>query len=62
MPAVAPIGELREAQKALRGATNDTEKIEALRVWGPRIGWRNAAHMLFLGKTPEQLKAGRGAP
>jgi len=55
MPAIAPIEDLRHAQKDLLGAKDLDELKEMFRKWW-RIGWKNVCKLWLEERTPEQLK------
>jgi len=55
MPAIAPIEDLRNAQKELL-ETKDVEELKRVfRRWR-KIGWRNVCKLWLEERTPEQLK------
>lgn len=55
MPAIAPIEELRAAQKDLLAARDLDELKEVFRKWR-RIGWKNVCKLWLEERTPKQLK------
>jgi len=55
MPAIAPIEDLRNAQKDLLEAKNLDELKAAFKKWR-RIGWKNICKLWLEERTPEQLK------
>jgi len=55
MPAVAPIEELRAAQRDLLEAKDLEELKAAFRRWR-RIGWKNLCRLWLQERTPEELK------
>lgn len=62
MPAIASMETLQEAESAIREAQRRQDAaavLEAMKVHGPRIGWKNVAHMVFYLKSAEELKRGR---
>jgi hypothetical protein len=59
MPAIAPIEDLRNAQKDLIGAKNLDELKEVFKKWR-RIGWKNVCKLWLQERTPEELKGESG--
>ena len=55
MPAIAPIEDLRAAQKDLQQAKNLEELKAAFKRWR-KIGWKNVCKLWLQERTPEQLK------
>jgi len=55
MPAIAPIEDLRNAQKGLLEAKNLDELKTAFKRWR-KIGWKNVCKLWLQERTPEQLK------
>jgi hypothetical protein len=59
MPAIAPIEDLRAAQKDLL-ETKDIEELKRVfRRWR-KIGWKNVCKLWLGERTPEQLKGEEG--
>jgi hypothetical protein len=59
MPAIAPIEDLRSAQKDLQGAKDLDELKKLFKRWR-RIGWKNICKLWLEERTPEQLKGEEG--
>ena len=55
MPAIAPIEDLKAAQKDLQQAKNLEELKAAFKKWR-KIGWKNVCKLWLQERTPEQLK------
>jgi hypothetical protein len=55
MPAIAPIEDLRNAQKELL-ETRDVEELKKIFKKWRRIGWRNVCKLWLEESTPEKLK------
>ena len=55
MPAIAPLEDLKAAQKDLIGAKDLDELTRVFRKWR-RIGWKNLCKLWLQERTPEQLK------
>jgi hypothetical protein len=55
MPAIAPIEDLRAAQKDLLEAKDLNELKAVFKRWR-RIGWKNVCKLWLQERTPEQLK------
>ena len=55
MPAIAPIEDLRNAQKELL-ETRDVEELKKIFKRWRRIGWRNVCKLWLEERTPEQLR------
>lgn len=55
MPAIAPIEELRAAQKDLLEAKDLDELKAAFKKWR-NIGWKNICKLWLQESTPEKLK------
>jgi len=54
MPAIAPIEDLRAAQKDPLEAKNLDELKKVFKRWR-RIGWKNVCKLWLQERTPEQL-------
>lgn len=59
MPAIAPIEDLRVAQKELLEVKNIEELKKVFKKWR-RIGWKNICKLWLQERTPEQLKGEGG--
>ena len=59
MPAIAPIEDLRNAQKELL-ETRDVEELKKVFKRWRRIGWRNVCKLWLEESTPEKLKGEGG--
>ncbi len=59
MPAIAPIEELRNAQKELLEAKDIDELKKVFKKWR-KIGWKNICRLWLEESTPERLKGERG--
>jgi len=59
MPAIAPIEDLRNAQKELL-ETRDVEELKKIFKRWRRIGWRNVCRLWLEESTPEKLKGEGG--
>ena len=59
MPAIAPIEDLRNAQKELLEARDVEELKRVFKKWR-RIGWRNVCKLWLEESTPEKLKGEGG--
>jgi hypothetical protein len=59
MPAIAPLEDLKAAQKNLLEAKNLEELKAAFKKWR-RIGWKNVCKLWLGGRTPEELKGESG--
>ena len=55
MPAIAPIEDLRAAQKDLLAAKDLDELKRVFKKWR-RIGWKNVCKLWLRERTAEQLK------
>jgi hypothetical protein len=55
MPAIAPIEDLRVAQKELLEVKNIEELKKVFKKWR-RIGWKNICRLWLEENTPEKLK------
>jgi hypothetical protein len=55
MPAIAPIEDLKAAQKELLEVKDIEELKRAFSRWR-KIGWRNVCKLWLEERTPEQLK------
>jgi hypothetical protein len=59
MPAIAPIEDLRAAQKELL-ETSDINELKKVFKKYQRIGWKNICKLWLEEATPEKLKGGGG--
>jgi hypothetical protein len=59
MPAIAPLEDLRAAQKDLLEA-KDLDELRAIFKKWCRIGWKNVCKLWLGERTPEQLKGEEG--
>ena len=59
MPAIAPIEDLRGAQKELLAAKDLEELKQVFKKWR-RIGWKNICRLWLKESTPEKLKGEDG--
>jgi hypothetical protein len=59
MPAIAPLEDLKAAQKNLLEAKNLEELKAAFKKWR-RIGWKNVCKLWLGERTPEELKGESG--
>lgn len=59
MPAIAPIEDLKAAQKELLAAKDLDELRAAFKTWR-RIGWKNVCKLWLEERSPEQLKGEGG--
>ena len=59
MPAIAPIEDLRNAQKELLEVRDIEELKRVFRKWR-RIGWKNICRLWLEESTPEKLKGEGG--
>jgi len=59
MPAIAPIEDLRNAQKELL-ETRDIEELKKIFKRWRRIGWRNVCKLWLEESTPDKLKGEGG--
>ena len=59
MPAIAPIEDLRAAQKELSEATDIDDLKKIFKRWR-RIGWKNVCKLWLEERTPEELKGEGG--
>jgi hypothetical protein len=57
MPAIAPIEDLKAAQKDLLEA-KDLDELKAIFKKWRRIGWKNVCKLWLGERTPEELKRG----
>ena len=55
MPAIAPLEDLKAAQKDLLEAKNLEELKVSFKMWR-KIGWKNVCKLWLQERTPEQLK------
>jgi len=55
MPAIAPLEDLKAAQKDLLGA-KDLDELKAVFKKWRRIGWKNICRLWLEESTPEKLK------
>jgi hypothetical protein len=56
MPAIAPIENLRTAQKYPPPEANDLNELKAVFKKWRRIGWKNVCKLWLEERSPEQLK------
>jgi hypothetical protein len=59
MPAIAPIEDLKDAQKELLEVKDIEELKRVFRKWR-RIGWKNVCKLWLEESTPEKLKGEGG--
>ena len=59
MPAIAPLEDLRNAQKNLLEVKDIEELKRVFKKWR-RIGWKNVCKLWLGERTPEQLKGEGG--
>jgi hypothetical protein len=59
MPAIAPLEDLKAAQKDLLEAKDFEQLKEVFKRWR-RIGWRNVCKLWLEESTPEKLKGEGG--
>ncbi len=55
MPAIAPLDDLKAAQRDLQEAKDLNQLRAAFKKWR-RIGWKNICKLWLEERTPEQLK------
>jgi len=59
MPAIAPLEDLKAAQKDLLEAKDPDDLKRVFKKWR-RIGWKNICKLWLGERTPEELKGERG--